>query len=80
MKRPNYELKFFGYTIPEVARATGLPTTTVWRHAMRARKISDVSAIKYHRCLDIPLCELRPDLWPPEPAQNLAHEQEQATA
>ena len=37
-------------------------------HCHGLRRISAESALKYHRAFGIPLSDLRPDLWPPEPS------------
>lgn len=58
-----------GMTIPEIAKKSGFPYTTVWRHAVSQRAISPEAAIVYEKTLGIPRSELRPDLWPPEDRQ-----------
>ena len=54
---------FFGMSVAEAARQSDVPSTTVWRHANKKRKISPEYAIIYNKTLGIPLHEMRPDLW-----------------
>lgn len=60
-----------GLSIPEIARASGYPYTTVWRHAVGQRTISPEAVIVYESKLGIPRYKLRPDLWPaPQEVSN----------
>ena len=60
---------FFGMTVAEAARKSDVPSTTVWRHAKKKRKISPEYAVLYNKTLGIPLHKMRPDLWP-DPAST----------
>ena len=55
-----------GMTIPEIAKESGFPYTTVWRHAVGQRAISPEAALVYENTLGVPRSKLRPDLWPPD--------------
>ncbi len=55
-----------GLTFRQLAMACGgRSLNAVYRHC-KGEKIAAESALLYSRALGIPLCELRPDLWPPE--------------
>ncbi len=56
----------FGYGMMEASRLSGVSYTDVWRHAHNVRTISPKFAIRYHNTLNVPLHEIRPDLWSPE--------------
>lgn len=66
MKTTSCHPIFQGKTLSDIARDSGLSTTSVWRHAHGKLKISAESALKYNKALGIPLSAMRPDLWPPE--------------
>ena len=53
-----------GLSIPEMAKVSGYPYTTVWRHVVGQRSISPEAVIVYENKLGIPRYKLRPDLWP----------------
>lgn len=50
-------------TFAEIARRCSLDPTAVLRHCKGERKIGGEAALRYHINLDIPLPELRPDLY-----------------
>jgi len=51
-------------TYASIAMKAGLSAgAVVYAHCHQLRKISAESAIKYSQALNIPLHELRPDLW-----------------
>lgn len=56
-----------GLRIADASRMSGIPYVTIAQHVRGTRGISAVQAIKYELLLGIPLSELRPDLWPPDP-------------
>lgn len=67
----NHQKQFFhGFSISEVSNATQLPRVTIWRHATGKRQISAEYALIYSEKLGLPLYQLRPDLWPPEPVSE----------
>lgn len=56
-----------GKTFQEIAKLAGVGSrSTIFNHCRGLRKISSLTALKYHQNLGIPRSELRPDLWPPE--------------
>lgn len=56
-----------GLTYRELTEACGgRSLNAVYRHC-KGDKIAAESAVVYSRNLGIPLSELRPDLWPPDP-------------
>lgn len=57
-----------GLRIADASRMSGIPYVTIAQHVRGTRGISAVQAIKYELLLGIPRSELRPDLWPPDPA------------
>lgn len=57
-----------GWAVAEVYRKYGIPHMTLRQHIKGTRSISAEQALKYERILGIPRSELRPDLWPPDPA------------
>lgn len=58
-----------GLSFQEIAdRCSIRSRSTVLQHCKGSRLISAESAVKYSQGLGIPLSELRPDLWPPDPA------------
>jgi len=66
-----------GMTYEQLAAKAGFSSRAVaYLHCSGKRTISAESAVRYSRALNIPLCELRPDLWPPEPpAKEADHAQ-----
>lgn len=56
-----------GMTYQELAKLSGMSSkSSVFHHCLGKRKISAESAMKYHKALNIPLSQLRPDLWQDE--------------
>lgn len=52
-----------GLSLQQVADATGIKYSTVFRHADGSRNISGEMAVLYERGLGVPRAELRPDLF-----------------
>lgn len=48
----------------------------VFDHCQGKKRISAESALKYHQAFGIPLSDLRPDLWPPEPSGHEPYRQD----
>lgn len=67
METKNY---FRGFPLVSAAKLANVEYSTVWRHFSGKRKITAEYALRYHKALGIPLSELRPDLWPPEPEKD----------
>ena len=47
-----------GLTLRQAAEATGLTSTTIWRHENGHRKVSALAALAYHRLYGLPLEKL----------------------
>lgn len=61
----------------EMARLAGFCSRScVFQHCNGSRNISAESALRYSRAFGIPLSELRPDLWPPQPCPAASVEME----
>ena len=71
----------YGLTCREAAKK-GVNYQTLWKQLHGLRPVGAKTAMRYHKILNIPLHELRPDLWPPDPSvgktseENLANEEE----
>ena len=63
-------------TLRALAAKTGITSLgTLFRHC-RGANISAEIAVRYHNALGIPLSDLRPDLWPPEPSSEQSYRQD----
>lgn len=59
----------YGLT-PMEAHKRGMPYQSVYRQYHGQRKPSGEYALLYEKFLGIPRNEIRPDIWPPEPARE----------
>lgn len=72
--------KASGLTFDEMARLAGFSSrSAVFQHCTGSRRISAESAIRYSRTFGIPLCQLRPDLWPPVSAESVSEPSQAVT-
>lgn len=56
-----------GLSYAKMAAMAGFSArSVVYAHCHNLRVVSAESAVKYNRTFGIPLCQIRPDLWPPE--------------
>ena len=62
--------KKLGLTYKAMAERTGITAPSVYFHCSGKVKVSAENALKYHRAFNIPLTELRPDIWPPMGVQH----------
>ena len=52
-----------GLTLADAVRL-GVPYHALYKQLRGERSVGVVCAMRYHKVLGIPLCELRPDIWP----------------
>lgn len=61
-----------GLSINEASKKYGIPYDRIWSHCTGRRSISPEMAVEYETLIGIPRSELRPDLWPPAQAIDVA--------
>lgn len=59
-----------GLSYRAMADKAGITAPAVFFHCNGKVKMSAENALKYNKAFDIPLTELRPDLWPPMGVQH----------
>ena len=59
-----------GTSYRKIAKQCGISVSNVYAHCTGQRTISAEMAVRYHTVFGIPLCELRPDLWPPDSGRD----------